>query len=396
MPTPSLLSAACSASSRSAPRRSPARARGGAHVFGAVGFVLAGDFNQLPPVEDPPLYVARAYHQPGGGRADDVSMVLTRIFRQAGDADYAAFLTRARDGLVAKPDVAYLNARSAEAAGAALRPDADEHTQRTTSLPVPTIAGRRAACADVNQQVMVAAAAPIFISRARDTGGNTARMDADAFGGLPRSVLLQRGAAYVLRRNLWLERGLVNNARCILREVVYESEEDRAAGAPPAYALVYMPSYTGPRAPPGDQPRLVRIPPVEIRRRRARRRRQLPRAAAAAAARRRRAHRPRHARRLAPRRRRLPRRRRAHRGPRLRPPLARRLARRPAPHRPARHLAAAHRQKGRPAGAHPRRCHGSAGGARFPRRETPLFVMRARIDDVRCAAGDRAGDLLDA
>lgn len=236
-------------------------------LLGAMNLALCGDFGQLPPVQDDPVWAQnswRAAIRPSGkagGRharrgaagaagsegklaglagwkeaCGGTNFRLTTIWRQGpGEVQLRDVLRRLRDGESTQADVDALNAR---------------HVSRVPHLDpaqaaAMTLAQTRAAIASINRDDMEARGTPIVVARAVDEGGSAAGLGADDFRGLSRVIMLQEGARYLLTANLWLAGKLYNGTLCDLHSVVYPSVEEQARGII-AYAVMSSAEYTGP------------------------------------------------------------------------------------------------------------------------------------------------------
>ena len=213
-----------------------------APLLGAVSVVAFGDFGQLPPVKDDPVWAGTSWKSSDGASGKAATKLkaakvagaaawtelcsthvkLTYIWRQApAEAQLRGILLRQRNGESTQADVDTLNTR---------------HYSRVPALSAEqkkafTLAQTKADVAESNQESMTARDTPIFISRAQDDG-NTSGLDSDVFRGLVRNVFLQKHARYLLTANLWVDGRLFNGRDCLLEYVVYASEEDKEAGHP--------------------------------------------------------------------------------------------------------------------------------------------------------------------
>jgi hypothetical protein len=264
-----------------------------APLLGNVGVVVFGDFAQLPPVKDDPVWAGASWKSSDGGavakagapaaanagvvgavvppgaalpigaaaegsaaqRRAALSAIkvagraawsevcrshikLTHIWRQAPEEQaLRGILFRQRDGESSSDDVSLLNSRHKSCLVGQHAPP-DELLRNAYVL-----AQTKAEIAEVNQQAMTDRGTPIHASRARDDG-NTVGLTPDAFRGLNRVVFLQAGSRYMLTANLWVDAGLYNGRDCVLHYVVYASEEDKGAGHPVGRMPAALFSYT--------------------------------------------------------------------------------------------------------------------------------------------------------
>ena len=218
--------------------------------FGGLSVFLCGDFGQLPPVGDVPMY-------DDGDKGGDLSKLgratwaacthsleLTHNHRQSGDASgFRAALWRLRCGGTTNDDYNLFATRGEHCVGGADFKDA--------MYLVATHALER----EFNEGKLHSLNKPIFRIDATHTGGKAAQSaeEQDA-GGLPKSLLLAEGAKTMLRTNLWTSAGLTNGAIGEFVQLITPR-----ANTLPFAALVRFPSYTGPALFP-DDPKLVPVP----------------------------------------------------------------------------------------------------------------------------------------
>ena len=249
-------------------------------LLGNVHVVGLGDFGQLVPVKDDPVWAgstwksANARAQAGmkskksdSGAAAVVvtkahgaaawrelytgaNLHLTHIWRQApAEVQLRGILSRLRDGDSTYDDVEALNSRHISRVGHNLTPE---------QLRAFTLAQTKAEIADINKAAMTLLDVPIRVSRAVHTG-DAKGLAADDFRGIARTVFLQKGSRYLLTCNLWVDAGLYNGTECYLEYVVYATDEDAADSHPPGYALMTSAAYLGPPYDP-DIPHSFAVP----------------------------------------------------------------------------------------------------------------------------------------
>ena len=220
-------------------------------VFGGMSVFLFGDFGQLPPVADLPMFAMST----GGGPLSRAgietfgectsSVVLTANFRQT-DAAHKKMLWNLRCGSLSKKDYALIATRTAHAVGKrGLEEFAD----------APHIAATREEVHDVNVEKLKKLGAKVFRIEALHKGGHKAKSATDAEAGLPRTLILAPGVKVMLLRNYWTSKGLTNGSTGKVVEVISSSN-----GSMPLCVLVEFSGYTGP-AFDADRPRVVPITP---------------------------------------------------------------------------------------------------------------------------------------
>ena len=192
-------------------------------VLGGCSCLLFGDFGQLPPVFDLPLYttlsrsidsdLGRATYQ-----AFDKADTLTQVMRQSGqDQDQVRFrelLLRLRDGQVTQEDWELLMTRSA-ANVADTRPFEFENALHLHPL--------KQSVAEHNALKLRQLGRPVAAIKAIHSGTNASKATTDDAQGLEPIVHLEHGARVVLIANLWVEAGLVNGAMGTVHSLCYRN-----------------------------------------------------------------------------------------------------------------------------------------------------------------------------
>ena len=206
-------------------------------MFGGCSCILFGDFGQLPPVMDLPLYTTASKSELSDqGRAAYHSfkhaVVLDQVLRQSGqDSQQVRFrniLLRLRNAQVTKADWDCLMTLI----------HVQDHTPFASALHLlPTIE----AVIEYNVTQLHANGQPIATIKAVHTGANASADDA---GGLEAVICLANKSRVMLTSNLWVDVGLVNGAMGTIQAICYRS------GGPPHLPIAVMvhfgPTHSGP------------------------------------------------------------------------------------------------------------------------------------------------------
>jgi len=218
-------------------------------MLGGCSCLLFGDFGQLPPVMDLPLYTvvsrneisdlgSTVYH------SFDKAVTLDQIIRQSGqDPDQILFrniLLRLRDGKTTMCDWQELMKHTPS--------QLDDISEFTTAVRLfPTVQS----VAEFNITQLQDINKPIATIKAVHTGHNASKASSEDAGGLDPIIHLAHMARVMLISNLWIEAGLVNGAVGTIISICYEH------GGPPDLPLCVMVKfdhYNGPTLPDGSIP----------------------------------------------------------------------------------------------------------------------------------------------
>ena len=218
--------------------------------FGGCSCLLFGDFGQLPPVMDLPLYTTSAsssLSDIGSNcyQAFDRAVVLEQVMRQAGhdpsQVQFRNILLRHRNSEVTESDWRHLMTRT------------PAHTSDSSSFNnalhlFPTVE----AVVEHNINKLYACGQPVTTIKAVHTGPNASKASPDNAGGLHPVVCLAKGARVMLSANLWVDMGLVNGAMGSVQTICYR--EDSAPPDLPVAVTVLFDNYSGPTLPDGTVP----------------------------------------------------------------------------------------------------------------------------------------------
>ncbi len=219
-------------------------------LLGGCSCLLFGDWGQLPPVMDLPLYttVSRTALSDLGStnyHLFDRAVVLDQVMRQAGqNADQEVFrnlLLRLRNAESTVEDWRHLMARTPAQVGD-VSPFHDAlHLHPTTE-----------AVSNHNVAKLRASGQPIAVIKAVHTGPSASKASVDDAGGLEPVVCVAHGARVMLCSNLWVDVGLVNGAIGTVAAICYES--DHSPPDLPVAVMVRFDNYSGPTLPDGTVP----------------------------------------------------------------------------------------------------------------------------------------------
>ena len=232
-------------------RMRQAKARPGEY-FGGASVFFCGDFGQLPPIMDLPMYATstakRGLSIQGLTvfRAFNRSVELTENVRQA-DADFQDVLWRIRCGEVSDADCSYLAQRGAS------RLKEDEVRGFDDAIHLMTTHEEEAAH---NLRRLRELGNPVYRIDAVHRGGKKATRAPASEAGVEKTLLISKGARVMLRSNIWTSKGLTNGAQGTVVDVVASSTSSM-----PICVLARFPGYTGPPLFP-DDPQVVPVAPL--------------------------------------------------------------------------------------------------------------------------------------
>ena len=184
--------------------------------FGGCSILMFGDFGQLPPVGDIPIYDLQVRE----GTRDSVleankgrdvylsiteNIILNRIMRQRGNDHVAQrfrqVLQHLRDNEITDTDVDFLNTRVIR------HLPLEERVIFSEALHLcPT----NAMVDEINLSQLAASNKPVLTVPALHKGPGAVKGSEDDTEGLQPKLLLMEGAKVMLTRNLWTAQGLTN------------------------------------------------------------------------------------------------------------------------------------------------------------------------------------------
>jgi len=203
--------------------------------------IILGDFAQLPPVGDRPVYATPsssllAQHGHSIYTLFQTVVMLAENIRQAGTNPQAekfrAILRSLRDGQSTQDDWIKLCQRT------------PQHVNMNDFTEAPRLFFDKQSVAKYNFEKLSKLATPIARISAVHSGRNARAATSDDAGDLDSVIFLARGAAVMLTCNLWQEGGLCNGANGVVQDLIFQP--DRPPPYLPIAALVQFPHYTGP------------------------------------------------------------------------------------------------------------------------------------------------------
>ena len=219
-------------------------------MFGGCSCLLIGDWGQLPPVMDLPLYTTMSRTELSDlGSTDyhafDRAIILEQVMRQSGkDAKQEIFrnlLLRMRNANVTLEDWKNLMKQTPAQVVDATPFNGALHVYSTSQ-----------AVAEHNTNKLRASGQPVAMINALHAGKGASKASLDDAGGLQPIICIAEGARVMLTANLWVEVGLVNGAIGTVVSICYE--DDKCPPDLPIAVMVKFDSYKGPTLPDGTVP----------------------------------------------------------------------------------------------------------------------------------------------
>jgi hypothetical protein len=231
--------------------------------FGGMSIILVGDFFQLPPVANKPLYFdgpLKDLHEVSGQtayRAFNHTVFLKKVQRQQGD-DQAGFrlaLSEVRGlklsieswKLLSQRVRVKLSQREVDTFDAALR-----------------IYSKKARVDEYNYEHLIRLKHPAIKVMAKNIGNGADKATSEQAGNLAGQFPVCIGARLMLTQNIWQPAGLVNGARGTVYDIGWASGAD-AHRDPPCAIMMVMDKYAGPSYLTTDDGREV-VPILPVKR----------------------------------------------------------------------------------------------------------------------------------
>ena len=232
--------------------------------FGGISIMIAGDFRQLPPVGDSPLFLrgedANTPEEASGGalyeKFDDNTFILTEQMRQRDPVFIAemdslgnnTFSNAAFERWDASMDLRYMS----------------KERQRLFHETGTMLCARKADMGDFNEKGIQRLNKPIARSLAKHNCTQASKASPAEADNLYNELYLAKGAKVVLTKNLWSEAGLVNGSQGFIKHIIYDEGNPANASSMPDMLLVHFPGYKGPSClGPEEEETVVPIFPVQ-------------------------------------------------------------------------------------------------------------------------------------
>jgi hypothetical protein len=215
--------------------------------FGGLSVILSGDFFQLPPVRQKPLFSKFTSHhnlspaEVGGLLAYQSvkhNVFLTTIQRQAGDteAPFRQALAELRELRVSEPSWRVLSSRCAVNLSIA---------ELDTFSDAPAVYFKKLQVNKINHARMVKLNSSVIYVHAENVGPGVDKLESNAAGNLSQKIPLCVGARMMLTYNLWTEAGLSNGVQGIIYDIGWATDAD-AHKSLPFVVWVVFDGYNGP------------------------------------------------------------------------------------------------------------------------------------------------------
>ena len=210
-------------------------------VFGGKNIIFLGDFKQLPPVLDTPMWMqppidATDAKRQGYALYKQFNKIITlkKIHRQ-NDPVYLDLLKNVGQGEITVEDWHLLNSRDPD-----LNPKILQHEKYDD---IVRLYGTNNEVEKYNLDTCVKLGNPIAKVIGAHSDNVALSADARDFWGLKNVLYLSVGSKVMLRINLLTKFGLVNGSQGIIRDIIYD--ENATENDMPKVIIVEFPDYTG-------------------------------------------------------------------------------------------------------------------------------------------------------
>ncbi|KAK7592094.1 hypothetical protein V3481_006721 [Fusarium oxysporum f. sp. vasinfectum] len=234
-----------------------------ADFFGGMSIILVGDFFQLPPVANKPLYFdgpLKDLHEVSGQaayRAFNHTVFLKKVERQQGD-DQAGFRLALEElrGLRLSIESWKLLSQRVQAKLSQCEVDKFDTTLRIYS--------KKARVNEYNYDHLVRLKQPAIQVMAKNIGNGADKATSEQAGNLAGQFPVCIGARLMITQNIWQPAGLVNGAQGIVYDIGWAPGADTHRD-PPCVIMMVIDKYTGPSYLTTDDRREV-VPILPVKR----------------------------------------------------------------------------------------------------------------------------------
>ena len=226
-------------------------AKGVTLPFGGVAIILMGDFAQLPPVLDTPMYsppekVRKTFVLTTAlslFKLFEKTVVLDQIMRQQGDdqKDFRDLLSKLSEGKFGKKDWEKLKERDLNG------PNFSPEQKQEFLLSATMICAYNEDLHEHNKRRILALNAPLAHVKAEHNcpEASNSKLSSNEDGGLPKQLVVCKGMEImIVGVNLWSEAGLTNGAKGTVKYLLYKNGEKPPSM--PVAILAFFPKYLGP------------------------------------------------------------------------------------------------------------------------------------------------------
>ena len=224
-----------------------------------------GDFAQLGPVRDQPLFMPPDENNNSGKSTNpqalsgyhlfmnhfgENSLIFDEVMRQGPDQkEFKDCLDRLSNGKLTMEDWEYLRTRALNQKNFTL-----DEIKEIKGKSVKICALNKDT-ATHNKERIKALGNPIAPCKSLNKGKGASCANANEAGGLLQEISLAKGCKVLLTRNLWTEAGLTNGAVGTVKYIIYDKD---LPPAPPKFVICHFEDYEGPSYIP-NEPKCVPI-----------------------------------------------------------------------------------------------------------------------------------------
>ena len=221
--------------------------------FGGVSIILMGDFAQLAPVMDPPLFTEPdgksknssnpqivTGHQLFKTHFSENSLIFDEVYRQGPDQkEFKRILEGISNGQLSLED--WENLRTRELTD---RNFTAEQIKAIKNKSIKVCAMKRDTKKH-NQERTKALGKPIHGIKSLNTGKDAKNASENDAQGLRQDIIIAEGSRVLLCRNLWQSKGLCNGSIGEVKYIVYPEKSNHKKLQLPV-VICHFPDYTGP------------------------------------------------------------------------------------------------------------------------------------------------------